>query len=102
MHSNFAQIQCQINYGSQRSVDMDTRVRGQPCPPLSADTDADTDILKIKISDTDADKDIEIFVTADMDADTDSKYFSNVSTDMDADTTIYYTGCTQCATPKLP
>ena len=56
----------------QRSVD--TCVRAQPCPPLSAD----------------ADTDIEIFVTADMDADTDSKYFSNVDTDMDADTTIYF------------
>ena len=49
-------------------------------------TDADTDILKIKIADTN----IEIFVTADMDADTDFKYFSNVDTDMDADPTIYY------------
>ena len=67
------------HFWNQRSVDTDTRVRGQPCPPLSADTDADTDILKIVIADTDADTGTVFFVTADMDADTtifySKKYF---------------------------
>ena len=42
----------------QRSVDTDTRVRGQPCPPLSADTDADTDMKVFETADTDADTDM--------------------------------------------
>ena len=58
-------------------MDTDTRVRGQWYPPLSADTDADTDILKIVIADTDADMDTVFFVTADMDADTDMNFSKN-------------------------
>ena len=56
-------------------MDTDTRVRGQPCPLMSADTDADTDIRKIVIADTNADTDTDFFVTADMDADTTIYYF---------------------------
>ena len=46
MHETYQNWHLWTEIGSmyQRSMDMDTRVRGQPCPPLSADTDADTDI----------------------------------------------------------
>ena len=43
---------------NQRSVDTDTRVRGHACPPLSADTDMDTDMKYFETADTDADTDM--------------------------------------------
>ena len=56
---------------NQRPVDTVTRVRGHACPPLSADTDMDTDMKYFETADTDADTDIINFETADTDADTD-------------------------------
>ena len=48
-------------------MDTDTRVRGHACPPLSADTDMDTDMKYFETADTDADTDITNFVIADKD-----------------------------------
>ena len=59
----------------QRSVDTDTRVRGHACPPLSADTDMDTDMKYFETADMDADTDITNFEAADTDADTDITNF---------------------------
>ena len=47
-------------------MDTDARVRGHACPPLSADTDMDTDIKNFETADTDADTDIVKFWIADM------------------------------------
>ena len=56
----------------------------RPCPPLSADTDADTDTENFVIADTDANTDTEIFVTAVTVADTDIKKISS------ADMAVYF------------
>ena len=69
----------------QRSVDTDTRVRGHACPPLSADTDMDTDVKNFETADTDADTDIKNFETVDTDADTDIEIFQAADTDVDTD-----------------
>ena len=56
-------------------MDTDTRVRGHACPPLSADTDMDTDMKYFETADMDADTDITNFEAADTDADTGITHF---------------------------